>query len=351
MAAGSANKKFLIMSQPVRLVQLADSTLQRRVALVEEPNLRLLDGPSSIYQLALQAISNKVPLTQLIATLSSPKTMDYDPIYAGTSDWQLLPAFDHPENPTACLVSGTGLTHKNSALGRQMMHQAADQLTTPPTDSLRMYQWGVEGGNPKKGTIGVQPEWFYKGNGYTLRAHGQPLDIPAFAEDGGEEPEIAGIYLVDRAGQPWRIGFATANEFSDHLMEKRNYLYLAPSKLRTCAIGPELIIGEPFTSIHGTVRIDRDGKTVWSSPIHTGENNMAHSLENLEHHHFKYPDHRIPLQAHVHFFGADAFSFTKGFTLQPGDNMEVQWNGMGRPLRNPLKRHPQPQQLVKPAVL
>lgn len=339
------------MSQPVRLVQLIHSTLQRRVALVEEPNLRLLDGPASIYQLALQAITNKVSLTQLISTLASQRLLDYDPIYAGTSDWQLLPSFDHPDNPAACLVSGTGLTHKNSALGRQMMHQTTDHLTTPPTDSLRMYQWGVEGGTPPKGTIGVQPEWFYKGTGHALRAHGQPLDIPAFAEDGGEEPEIAGIYLVDTDGQPWRIGFTTANEFSDHLMEKRNYLYLAPSKLRTCAIGPELVIGEPFTSIDGTVTIDRNGTKAWSTPIHTGEKNMAHSLGNLEHHHFKYPDHRIPLQAHVHFFGADAFSFSKGFTLQPGDVMEIDWQGMGRPLRNPLNKPAQAPALVKPAVL
>jgi hypothetical protein len=339
------------MSEPIRLVQLIRPTGQRRVALVEEPKLRLLDGPSSIYHLALQAITNEVSLPQLITTLASQRLLDYDPIYAGTDEWQLLPAFDHPDNPAACIVSGTGLTHKNSALGRQMMHQPADNLTSPPTDSLRIYQWGVERGSPPQGTIGVQPEWFYKGTGHALRAHGRSLEIPAFAEDGGEEPEIAGVYIVDAAGHPWRVGFAAANEFSDHLMEKRNYLYLAPSKLRTCAIGPELVIGGEFTSIEGTVGIRRKDELVWSAPIHTGAKNMAHSLENLEHHHFKYPDHRIPLQAHVHFFGADAFSFSKGFTLQPGDVMEIAWTGMGRPLRNPLEKNPAVQTLVKPGVL
>jgi len=340
------------MSKSIRLVQLIHPTLQRRVALVEEPKLRLLDGPSSVYQLALQAIANKVSLAQLITTLASQRLLEYDPIYAGTGEWQLLPSFDHPDNPAACIVSGTGLTHKNSALGRQMMHQAAaDTLTSPPTDSLRMYQWGVEGGSPKPGSIGTQPEWFYKGTGHSIRAHGRPLEIPPFGEDGGEEPEIAGVYIVDATGNPWRIGLTTANEFSDHLMEKRNYLYLAPSKLRTCAIGPELVIGGEFVGIDGTVGIRRKEELVWTSPIHTGAKNMAHSLGNLEHHHFKYPGHRIPLQAHIHFFGADAFSFSKGFPLQPGDVMEIEWKGMGRPLRNPLEKHPQPQTLIKPGAL
>jgi hypothetical protein len=214
-----------------------------------------------------------------------------------------------------------------------------------------MYQWGVEGGSPKKGTIGAQPEWFYKGTGHTLRAHLQPLEIPPFAGDGGDEPEIAGIYIVDDSGSPWRIGFTPANEFSDHVMEKKNYLYLAPSKLRHCAIGPELIIGGDFTDIGGDLTIRRNTQPVWTTPIHTGTKNMAHTLDNLEHHHFKFEGHRIPRQAHVHFFGADAFSFSKGFELEAGDEMEIEWRGMGRPLRNPLKKDATSQSPIKPGVL
>ena len=86
---------------------------------------------------------------------------------------------------------------------------------------MQIYEWGVEGGFPAKGTIGVQPEWFYKGNGLHLRAHGETLEVPSFANDGGEEPEIAGIYIIDEEKTPWRIGFTTGNEFSDHVMEKK----------------------------------------------------------------------------------------------------------------------------------
>ena len=66
---------------------------------------------------------------------------------------------------------------------------------------------------------------------------------PAFAQDGGEEPEMVGLYLIGPDGTPHRLGFALGNEFSDHVTEKFNYLWLAHSKLRQCSFGPELRTG------------------------------------------------------------------------------------------------------------
>jgi hypothetical protein len=303
------------------------------VALVKEPVLVLLDGVSSVYELAVIALSSRKNMREIIETHLGSCELDYDVVYNGRTEWKMLPSFDCPNNQFNCLVSGTGLTHKNSALNRQVMHQAEN---APLTDSMRMYQWGLEGGRPSRMAIGVQPEWFYKGNGNILKAHGEPLSVPAYANDGGEEPEVAGVYIVDQYGQPFRIGFTPANEFSDHVMEKKNYLYLAPSKLRNCSIGPELIIDLDFANVEGIVSVFRKGEELWSMPIHTGENNMAHSLANLEYHHFKYKEHRQPLQAHVHFFGADAFSFGAGIALGGNDEMKVHWTGMGRALINPV---------------
>ena len=73
---------------------------------------------------------------------------------------------------------------------------------------------------------------------------------------------------------------------------------------------------------------------------------MAHSLDNLEYHHFKYKDHRQPLQSHVHFFGADAFSFGAGVKLESGDEMQVNWQNMGRPLINPIQIEPGKEELI-----
>src|SRR5690606_37186876 len=112
-----------------------------------------------------------------------------------------------------------------------------------------------------QGTAGVQPEWFYKGNGHSVIAPGAPIPSPAFADDAGEEPEIAGIYMIGADGTVFRLGFALANEFSDHVMERANYLWLAHSKLRCCAFGPELRLGALPEWIAGTSRIRRGGDT------------------------------------------------------------------------------------------
>lgn len=323
------------MKNSIRLVQLINSKLVRSVAIVQEPDLVVLNNVMSIYELAQEAISSSISIVDLVNERLTGKKLNYTDVYEGKLDEKLLPSFDHPSNPSACILSGTGLTHLNSALNRQVMHQQKDEIKQ--TDSMVMYQWGVEGGHPRRDAIGVQPEWFYKGTAANLRGHGDYLDVTSFSNDGGEEPEVAGIYVIGPDGQPWRIGFSCANEFSDHVMEKKNYLYLAPSKLRTCAIGPELVIDGDFTSISGNVSIERDGETIWTKDINTGETNMAHSIANLEHHHFKYPCHRIPGQVHIHFFGADAFSFGDKLELKNGDIMNVHWKTLGRALKNRVR--------------
>jgi hypothetical protein len=325
----------------MRLVQLHRG-IQRRLAVVEEPALRPLAGYSTLLELATAALEAQASLVELAERSLGEERLDYDAVYTGASDWRLLPPVDHPEASARLLVSGTGLTHQASAENRQAMHAAGAALT----DSMRMYQWGEQGGRPAPGQVGVAPEWFYKGSGAILRAHLNALVVPAFAEDGGEEPEIAGIYLIDPAGVPRRIGMATGNEFSNHAFERHNYLNLAGSKLRNCALGPEIVLTPDFSDVSGRVAIYRDGAVLWEKPIRTGEVAMCHSLANLEHHHFKFDQHRCPGDLHVHFYGASAFSFGAGVALRAGDWMEVGWSGFGRALRNPLLMEAGPCRLV-----
>ena len=318
----------------MRLIQLFHKHRERRLAQVRGEELVLIRNYSTAYDLARAAIEQQKRLMDCVEENRSVETLSYESIYSGSADWKILPAFDHPTNPRYCMLSGTGLTHKASAENRQKMHEAEEKASL--TDSMIMYQWGLEGGKPGPGATGIQPEWFYKGNGSQLRGHLDPLVIPSYGQDGGEEPEIAGVYVNDENGNPHRIGFATANEFSDHAMEKKNYLWLAPSKIRNCSLGPELSLTESFKSLSGTVSISRNGKILWEKTIHTGEDHITHSLENLEYHHFKYDNHRLPWDAHIHFFGADAFSYGAGIQLEHGDLMNIQWEGMGRALVNPL---------------
>lgn len=316
-----------------RLVQIKNGAT-RAVAVVEEPRLRLLHGVKSILQLAQEAVDSNASLTALIRKKATGELLDYDPIYRGEVKWRLLPAIDHSEEPARCLVSGTGLTHLGSAKNREAMHGVSE---AGMNDSMKMFKWGVEGGKPAAGKIGIAPEWFYKGCGTILRAHGEPLEVPAYAEDGGEEAEIAGVYFVDAKGQPHRIGLAMGNEFADHKFEKKNYLNLAGSKIRTCALGPELVVGPDFQSVSGTVKIERAGKDIWSKEIQTGENEMCHSVRNIEQHHFKFETHRRSGDVHVHYFGAHSLSFGDGVQLVDGDVMSISFANFGRALRNPLR--------------
>jgi hypothetical protein len=326
-----------------RLVQIQNVGI-RRVALVEEPQLRLLAGVTSVHGLAQVAIAAGASLVTTAQQHATADTLDYDSIYEGQSEWRLLPPVDHPDEPTRCLVSGTGLTHLGSARDRQAMHTASLE---PLTDSMKMFRLGLEGGRPEPGKMGVAPEWFYKGTGDMLRAQGQALLIPSFAEDGGEEAEIAGVYVIGADGRPRRLGMAAGNEFSDHAFEKKNYLNLAGSKLRACSLGPELVLEPAFQSVAGQVRIERAGRTLWQRTLRTGEAEMCHSLQNIEHHHFKFGAHRRPGDVHVHFFGTDGLSFGDGVKLATGDVMTIQFEGFGRPLRNPVEVVKTPDALVR----
>ena len=318
----------------MRLVQIQNAT-RRCVAVVREPDLVVLREVDSTIALAERALSERRMLSQLATGLMTDEALGYDSVYDDKSDWELLPPIDCPGNAHRVHISGTGLTHFGSARDRQAMHVAATaQEQAQMTDSMRMFEWGRQQGRPGGGEIGIPPEWFYKGDGSILQAPFGPLTIPGFAEDGGEEAEVAAIYMVADDGTPWRIGMAAGNEFSDHVFERRNYLNLAGSKLRMCSIGPELVVDAKFDDVPGSVRILRNGESIWEKQIRTGESNMCHSLANLEHHHFKFAAHRQPGMVHIHFMGADCLSFGEGIRLQSGDVTEIHFAEFGRPLRN-----------------
>jgi hypothetical protein len=308
------------------LVQFAEGDRRGVAALDEHGAASRLEGVQTTLRVAQWALTSGVSLAALAEQLAR------GPV--DLAQVRLLAPIDH-EDTAHLLVSGTGLTHLGSAEGRDKMHRAA-QAEETLTDSMKMFLMGVEAGKPQAGDTGVQPEWFYKGDGQILVAPGEPLAMPGFAEDGSEEPEIAGVYLVDAQGQPVRLGYALGNEFSDHVTERGNYLWLAHSKLRAAALGPELLLGELPADVRGSSRILRDGRVIWEKPFLSGEANMSHSLANLEHHHFKYAGFRRPGDLHVHFFGTATLSFSDGVRTEPGDVFEIEAAPFTLPVRNPL---------------
>lgn len=321
------------------LVQFKDVRGARCVGRLENDNttVRILDGYATTYQLAQAAIAKQDRMATLAAAALGDTVVSYAQI---VEQGRLLPPLDHADD-AHCFVTGTGLTHLGSADTRDAMHKKVDGAIEALTDSMKMFRMGLEGGKPVDGQHGVQPEWFYKGDGSIVSASGQDLSMPAFALDGGEEPEIAGLYIIGADGRPYRLGFALGNEFSDHITERQNYLYLAHSKLRACAVGPALLVGDLPAHIAGKSGIrDSAGKLRWQKPFVSGEDNMSHTIANLEYHHFKYPLFCRPGDVHVHFFGTATLSFADDIQVQAGDSFEIEVEAFGPPLRNRLVIQP-----------
>lgn len=297
-----------------------------------------LSWQGGVYTLAQEAITRRQSLAELAGQYRTSDFVDYNRL---VDDRRLLAPIVHPD-PAHMLISGTGLTHLGSADTRAAMHAKLAVDEAQQTDSMRMFRMGLEGGKPAAGQTGVQPEWFYKGDGSIVAPPGGEVMSPDFALDMGDEVEVAGIYLIGADGNPYRLGFALGNEYSDHKTEKINYLYLAHSKLRPCSFGPELAMGELPSTIEGTSQLIRNGEVIWRKAFVSGEDNMTHTIANLEYHHFKYQAFLRPGDIHVHFFGTSTLSFSDGVEAREGDVFEVASPWFGRPLRNTYR-------IIKPA--
>lgn len=286
-----------------RLVQIIHPEYGRRIALVNgEDELHLLSTYRTAYDFAMAAIETGQKMRDLLSTDLSGIVLDYREVHALRSGWRFLPSFDHPAHTACCLVSGCANAHGSDA------------------------------------PLPAAPPWFTKGNGMHLRAHGEPLTIPAFALSGAEEAELAGVYLIGPDGVPRRVGLTPGNEFADPAMAAKDARLLSRAKLRTCAIGPELALDAEFRDVTGSVTVERSGVPIWFKQIRTGEKHTACRLEQVERHHFEFDPHRIPGDAHIHFLGGSVSSFGDGVVLEEGDEVVIQWEGFGRPLRNPIER-------------
>lgn len=316
----------------MNLIQFIDAKNKRAVGLVDSGKILKLKTVKTTASLAALALRGGKSLSRMAKELATSSNEDYA---AALAEHRVLPPLTH-DDPAHCIITGTGLTHLGSASARDSMHKKLDGEVAL-TDSLRMFKQGLEGGKPAKGEAGVQPEWFYKGDGRWLVSPGAALPKPSFALDGGEEPELAGLYMIDAKGRPVRLGFALGNEYSDHVTERQNYLLLAHSKLRHCSVGPELVMGAIPSHIEGTSRIMRNGQVIWEKPFLTGEGNMSHTIANLEYHHFKYDAFRVPGDIHIHFFGTATLSIADGISTENGDVFEIEAKPFGAALRNPLK--------------
>ncbi len=289
--------------EPTRLVQIIHPEYGRRIALVAGDELHLLSTYRTAYHFATAAIEMGTPLRELLSTDLSGIVLDYNEVHALRSGWTFLPSFDHPQDLARCLVTGCANGHTGTREGRP-----------------------------------AAPPWFYKGNGAHLRTHGEALTIPSFAMSGAEEAELVGVWIISPDGTPVRVGLTPGNEFADPALATADPRLLSHAKLRTCSIGPELVLDAEFTDVSGLVRVERGGKRIWSREVLTGERHTQFTLAEVEEHHFKYIAHRVPGDVHIHYLGGSVSSYGDGIRLEQGDHVVVEWDGFGRPLRNLIER-------------
>jgi len=318
-----------------RLLQFRRADSSRAVGLVESASrVRVLVGCDTTYALAYGAIAQGVPVATRARELVGDECVDYEDLIGSRS---VLVPMDHPD-PTHLLVSASGLTHLGSERTREQLRRALEDDEAKLSDSLRLFKLGLDTGHAEDGLPGTAPEWHYKGTGHSLVHPWQDFPVADFASDASEEPELAGIYLIGPEGCPHRIGFALANELTDHAIERRNSGWASRAKLFASSFGPELLLGELPTHIEGLSRITRKGRRRWEKPFLTGEQHMVHAIRNIEYHHFKHDQFLVPGDVHVHYFGTATVSFAEGIKVDASCTFEISAPPFGRPLVNGLRR-------------
>ncbi|MFS2116015.1 FAH family protein, partial [Herbaspirillum frisingense] len=153
----------------MRLIQYRDRKGERRVGIVNGSHIQALDQVATMRELALLALQRSTGLERQAQLLNTDQSEDYAAILA---EARILAPLDHPD-PAHCRVSGSGTTHLGSATTRDKMHRRLEGDELDKTDTQLMIEWGIAGGRPAPGQVGVQPEWFYKGDGSSVVAPGQ----------------------------------------------------------------------------------------------------------------------------------------------------------------------------------
>ena len=172
--------KGLQREYQMRLVQFREQDGRRGVTvLAEDGSGRRVEGVATAYELAMRAIAERLPLEAMATRLGLGEAVN---VRQALAEKRVLAPLDHPD-PAHLIVTGTGLTHLGSAEGRDAMHKklSGGAGEAPLTDSMRMFKLGLEGGKPAAGQQGVQPEWFYKGDGDSVVAPSTRRALPSSA--------------------------------------------------------------------------------------------------------------------------------------------------------------------------
>lgn len=325
----------------MHLIQFTENGTTLVGLVTQNSEVHCLTSAKSLTSIILDSIKSNTPLIKLVNNYLGDRRITLEELINNN---KIILPLTH-QDPSHIIISGTGLTHLNSALLREKMHHdKEDDLNA----AQKIYLKGLRYGKTELSEQDARPEWFYKGNGHILKTTNDTLDVPSYSRNLGEEAELVAVYYIGPDAMPYRIGFTLGNEFSDHALEKENTYYLAQSKIFNCSVGAEIYIGDLPKNVLGNIKIlDVNNNIIWENEFHTGSEKIVHSLENLERYLFQNKIFRTPGDIHYFFLGADKISFTDEVHLKQGDKVCITASLFNQPLLNAINIFTQPTILPK----
>ncbi|MDQ3811903.1 MAG: fumarylacetoacetate hydrolase family protein [Chloroflexota bacterium] len=175
-----------------------------------------------------------------------------------------------------------------------------------------------------------RPELFFKANARRVAGPDEPVAVRADSTWDVPEPELA--VVVNAHAEI--VGYTIANDVSSRSIEGDNPLYLPQAKVyaRACSLGPGVTpvwqVDDPY-ALEIRMRIQRGGQPLWQGSANTSE--LKRRLDELVAYLFRADD----FPAGVIISTGTALVPESPFTLQAGDSVEIEIDGLGT-LRNPV---------------
>jgi 2-dehydro-3-deoxy-D-arabinonate dehydratase len=177
-----------------------------------------------------------------------------------------------------------------------------------------------------------RPELFFKSTAWRVRGPGEPVAIREDSTVDVPEPELA--LVLTASGEI--AGYTICNDMSSRDIEGENPLYLPQAKVYTgsCALGPGIALATEVSDPGGLVveiEVRREGALAWWGRADTGT--IVRPLPELAAWLFA----ELDFPAGAVLATGTGIVPDLGFSLEPGDDIEIRIDGLGR-LTNPVVR-------------
>ena len=177
-----------------------------------------------------------------------------------------------------------------------------------------------------------RPEIFFKSTANRAAGHGQNVRIRSDSTWDVPEPELT--LVVSPTGKI--LGYTIGNDMSSRSIEGENPLYLPQAKTyeQSAGIGPGIFVTDEPISPNTEIRLEifRNESPVFAGKTHIAS--ITRKLDDLVS--WLYRELQFPVGAYV--MTGTGIVPTSEFTLQPGDRIEIEIDGIGKLTQSVVRR-------------